>query len=50
MGAHAGINASVATWNEEPKPFVWHKSADQILDRLAGYSSTFNTGNLTSST
>jgi transposase len=24
-------------WNEEPKPFVWHKSADEILDTLAGY-------------
>ena len=25
------------TWNEDPKPFVWHKSADEILDTLAGY-------------
>jgi transposase len=24
-------------WNEEPKPFVWHKSADEILDTLARY-------------
>jgi transposase len=24
-------------WNEEPKPFVWHKSADEILGSLAGY-------------
>ena len=24
-------------WNEEPKPFVWHKSADEILDTLATY-------------
>jgi transposase len=24
-------------WNEDPRPFVWHKSADQILDTLAGY-------------
>jgi len=24
-------------WNEEPKPFVWHKSADEILDTLAGH-------------
>jgi hypothetical protein len=24
-------------WNEEPKPFVWHKSADEILDTLAAY-------------
>lgn len=24
-------------WNNEPKPFVWHKSADEILDTLANY-------------
>jgi transposase len=24
-------------WNDEPKPFVWHKSADEILDTLATY-------------
>ena len=24
-------------WNEEPRPFVWHKSADEILDTLASY-------------
>ncbi len=24
-------------WNNEPKPFVWHKSADEILDTLATY-------------
>jgi len=24
-------------WNEDPKPFVWHKSADEILDTLAAY-------------
>jgi transposase len=24
-------------WNDEPKPFVWHKSADEILDTLANY-------------
>ena len=27
----------VTTWNQDPKPFVWHKTADQILERLAGY-------------
>ena len=27
----------VDTWNEEPRPFVWHKSADEILDTLASY-------------
>ena len=24
-------------WNHDPQPFVWHKTADQILDRLARY-------------
>jgi transposase len=24
-------------WNQNPKPFVWHKTADQILDTLAAY-------------
>jgi transposase len=27
----------VENWNDEPKPFVWHKSADEILDTLANY-------------
>lgn len=31
------INAWVDTWNDNPKPYVWTKTADQILDRLAGY-------------
>jgi transposase len=25
------------TWNDNPKPFVWHKTADEILDTLARY-------------
>jgi transposase len=27
----ADLNAWIATWNESPKPFVWHKTADEIL-------------------
>ena len=27
----------IADWNENPRPFVWHKTADQILNNLAGY-------------
>ena len=34
----ASIKYWIETWNEEPKPFVWHKSADEILDTLATYS------------
>jgi len=33
------IEAWVANWNEDPKPFVWHKTAAEILERLAGYCS-----------
>ena len=33
----AAIKAWVGSWNEDPKPFVWHKSADEILDTLAAY-------------
>jgi hypothetical protein len=25
------------TWNDDPKPFMWHKTADEILDNLAAY-------------
>jgi hypothetical protein len=25
------------SWNDNPRPFTWHKSAEAILDRLAGY-------------
>jgi len=38
----ADILAWVNSWNENPKPFVWHKSAEQILERLAGYCSAIN--------
>jgi transposase len=36
------IRAWAAAWNEDPKPFVWHKSADEILQRLAAYCSAIN--------
>jgi transposase len=31
------IRAWIAQWNEDPKPFVWTKDADEILQRLASY-------------
>ncbi len=31
------IRAWIATWNEDPRPFVWLKTADQILASLARY-------------
>jgi transposase len=36
------ITAWVETWNENPKPFVWHKTAEEILERLAGYCTAIN--------
>jgi len=33
----AAIRAWIDNWNEDPKPFVWHKNADEILDTLAAY-------------
>ena len=27
----------VTTWNDNPRPYVWHKTADEILDSLARY-------------
>jgi transposase len=38
----ADINAWVDTWNENPRPFVWHKTAEQILERLARYCAAIN--------
>jgi len=43
-GAHMSVNALekdikewIATWNENPRPYVWVKTADQILAALARY-------------
>lgn len=33
----ASIKTWITNWNDEPKPFVWHKTADEILDSLARY-------------
>jgi len=33
----ADIRAWVDAWNENPTVFVWHKTAEEILERLAGY-------------
>jgi transposase len=42
----ADITSWAAAWNEDPKPFVWHKTAEQILGRLAGYCYAINTENM----
>jgi transposase len=33
------VRAWIKTWNEDPKPFVWRKTAEEILDSLARYIS-----------
>jgi len=38
----ASIRTWTANWNDNPKPFVWHKTADQILDSLAAYCQRIN--------
>lgn len=37
----ADLESWIAAWNENPKPFVWHKTADQILDSLKKYLVNF---------
>jgi hypothetical protein len=27
----------IKTWNQDPKPFAWTKTADEILDGLSAY-------------
>jgi transposase len=33
----ASINEWMDRWNEEPKPYLWHKSADESLESIATY-------------
>ena len=28
------IESWIAKWNEDPKPFVWHKAADEIIEKV----------------
>ncbi len=38
----ASIRSWITNWNDDPKPFVWHKTADEILDNLAAYCQRIN--------
>jgi hypothetical protein len=33
----ADLAAWIQAWNDDPKPFVWTKTADELLDPLASY-------------
>jgi transposase len=39
---NADIRAWIQAWNEDPKPFVWTKTADQILESIATYCNRIN--------
>ncbi len=36
------IRAWIQTWNDNPQPFVWTKTADQILDSISRYCTRIN--------
>jgi transposase len=39
---NADIRAWIETWNDDPKPFVWTKTADQILESISRYCNRIN--------
>jgi DDE superfamily endonuclease len=42
------IREWIATWNDNPRPFTWTKTADEILSSLADYLAKLGTGAPTS--
>jgi hypothetical protein len=44
-GTHRSVralNADIRTWNDNPRSYVWTKTADQILDSIARYCTRIN--------
>jgi transposase len=39
---NADIRDWIETWNDNPRPFVWTKTADEILDSIARYCKRIN--------
>lgn len=39
---NADIRAWIQTWNDNPRPYVWTKTADQILASIGNYCSRIN--------
>ena len=39
---NADIRAWITSWNEDPRPYVWVKTAEQILDSLGAYCRRIN--------
>jgi hypothetical protein len=38
----ASMQAGIESWNQNPRPFVWTKIADEILDTIAAYCQRIN--------
>ncbi len=38
----ASIRTWITNWNDDPKPYIWHKTADEILNSLATYCQRIN--------
>jgi hypothetical protein len=38
----ADVRNWINQWNKNPKPFVWMKTADEILDTLTAYCQRIN--------
>jgi len=38
----ADVRHWINQWNKNPKPFVWTKTADEILDTLTAYCQRIN--------
>ena len=36
------IRAWIETWNDDPRPYVWTKTADQIIESIARYCRRIN--------
>jgi len=36
------IRAWITDWNNNPRPYVWTKTADQILDSISRYCGRIN--------
>jgi transposase len=39
---NADIRAWIETWNDDPRPYIWTKTADQILDSISRYCTRIN--------
>jgi transposase len=39
---NADIRGWIDTWNDDPRPFVWTKTAEEILDSIARYCTRIN--------